>query len=228
MLCFYPLDSAQSTLEHFPSQAMRLGAHMSIAGGVDQALERGAAIRCDTIQIFLKNNMQWRGRKPAVAEVNRFISLQQATGITPVFAHSSYLLNLAATNARFLSRSILALIDEIERADHLGVPFIVLHPGADMGAGEKIGLKTVARSLDEVFRATRGSHARVALETTAGQGTSLGYRFEHLAEIVELSGFPESARRVCGYLSSVRRRLRHSRREGVSGHDAASGPNAWT
>lgn len=169
---------------------MRLGAHMSIAGGVDQALERGAAIRCDTIQIFLKNNMQWRGRKPAVAEVNRFISLQQATGITPVFAHSSYLLNLAATNARFLSRSILALIDEIERADHLGVPFIVLHPGAHMGAGEKIGLKTVARSLDEVFRATRGSHARVALETTAGQGTSLGYRFEHLAEIVELSGFP--------------------------------------
>jgi deoxyribonuclease-4 len=169
----------------------KLGAHMSIAGGVDRALERGASIGCDTVQIFLKNNMQWRGRQLLATEVQRFKLRQNETKIRPVFAHSSYLVNLAASNALFLRRSIAAMIDEIDRATQLGVPFIVMHPGAHMGVGERPGLRRIARSLDKIFRATRKSSVQIALETTAGQGTNLGYRFEHLAEVIALVKQPE-------------------------------------
>jgi deoxyribonuclease-4 len=164
---------------------IKLGAHMSIAGGVDRALERGASIGCDAIQIFLKNNMQWRGRKLAPGEIRRFRARTM-----PVFAHSCYLLNLAAPNGRIRQRSIAALVDEVERAAALGLPFIVMHPGAHLGAGEVAGLKAVARGLDEVFRATRRSPVKIALETTAGQGSNLGYRVEHLDAIFQASDFP--------------------------------------
>ncbi len=164
---------------------IKLGAHMSIAGGVDRALERGVSIGCDVIQIFLKNNMQWRGRRFSAGEIRRF----RARAL-PVFAHSCYLINLAAPNGRVRQRSIAALVDEIERATTLGVPFIVMHPGAHLGAGERAGLKAVARGLDEVFRATRRSPVKIALETTAGQGTNLGYRAEHLDAIFQACSFP--------------------------------------
>jgi deoxyribonuclease-4 len=170
---------------------IRLGAHMSIAGGVDRALDRGAAIGCDTIQIFLKSNMQWRGKPLTRAEIRRFQARQRATAIRPVFAHACYLINLAAAQAPTLRRSIAALIDEVQRATRLGVPFVVLHPGSHMGAGERAGLRRVAHSLDEVFRSTRQSPVRLALETTAGQGTNLGHRFEHLADILALVANPD-------------------------------------
>ncbi len=170
---------------------VKLGAHMSIAGGVDRAIERGASIGCDTIQIFLKNNTQWRGRAYRQDEIVRFRAYQKSTGILPVFAHSSYLINLAATNPLFLRKSVAALVDEIQRAEQLGVPFIVLHPGSHMGAGERAGLVKVAHNLDKVFDRTRGSPVKIALETTAGQGTNLGCRFEHLAEIFQLVDKPE-------------------------------------
>ncbi|HUI05483.1 MAG TPA: deoxyribonuclease IV [Verrucomicrobiae bacterium] len=170
---------------------IRLGAHMSIAGGVDRALERGASIGCDTIQVFLKSNRQWRGKKLTAAETQRFHVQQQATKIAPVFAHACYLINLAAAAGLTRRRSIAAMIDEIQRATQLGVPFIVMHPGAHLGAGERLGLRRVARSLDEVFRATRNSPVKIALETTAGQGSNLGYRFEHLAEIMGSVAAPE-------------------------------------
>lgn len=169
----------------------KLGAHMSIAGGVDRAIERGASIGCDTIQIFLKSNMQWRGRRLDASEMQRFKRRQEKTKIQPVFAHSSYLVNLAATNTTFLKMSVAAMVDEIQWADRLGVPFIVMHPGAHMGAGERRGLQRIIRSLNEIFRATRRSPARIALETTAGQGTNLGYRFEHLAEIMACVASPD-------------------------------------
>jgi len=168
----------------------KLGAHMSIAGGVDRALERGASIGCDTIQIFLKSNMQWHGRKSTAAEILRFKERQRETKILPVFAHSSYLVNLAATSATFLQMSIAAMIDEIQRADVIGVPFIVMHPGAHMRAGELQGLRQIVGSLNAIFRATKQSRVRIALETTAGQGTNLGYRFEHLAEILSRAANP--------------------------------------
>jgi deoxyribonuclease-4 len=165
---------------------VRLGAHMSIAGGVDRAIERGASIGCEAVQIFLKNQLQWRGRPLRAEEVERFRALQRASGISVVFAHGSYLINLAATDGRLWRRSICALLEEIDRAEALGVPFIVVHPGAHLGAGEAAGLKRVARSLDEVFGGRAASRVKIALETTAGQGTNLGYRFEQLGEIFQL------------------------------------------
>jgi len=170
---------------------MKLGAHMSIAGGIDRALERGSSIGCETIQIFLKNNMRWRSDPLSSDEVERFARLQAATGIEPVLAHASYLINLAAPGRPLQRLSIAALADEIRRADLLHVPFVVMHPGAHMGAGETEGLRRVAASLDAALAETAGSPVRVALETTAGQGTYLGHRLEHLATILELSRHPE-------------------------------------
>ena len=164
---------------------------MSIAGGVDRAIERGASAGCDTVQIFLKNNMQWCGKKLTAAEARRFHAAQSGKQIQPVFAHSCYLINLAAVNERFHRLSVRAMVDEVQRADALGVPFIVMHPGSHLGAGEVVGLRKVAGSLDEIFRATARSTVKIALETTAGQGTNLGYRFEHLAEIIAQSRFPD-------------------------------------
>ncbi len=155
---------------------------MSIAGGVDRAIERGLSIGCEAIQIFLKNNMQWSGPPLREDEVARF-----RKHAVPVFAHSGYLINLAAPH----SRSVEALVEEIRRADRLGVPFIVLHPGAHLGAGEAEGLRRVVGHLDEVFAATASSDVCIALETTAGQGTCLGYRLEHLAEILQRARHPQ-------------------------------------
>jgi deoxyribonuclease-4 len=157
---------------------------MSIAGGFGLAIERGLSIGCGAIQIFLKNATQWRGRNITGTEARRF---RQARGALPVFAHSSYLINLGVENPR----SVAALADEIRRADLLGVPFIVMHPGAHLGTGEAAGLESVARNLDAVFAATPLSTVRIALETTAGQGSCLGHRFEHLAAIIQSSHHPD-------------------------------------
>lgn len=167
---------------------MKLGAHMSIAGGADKAIERGRLTGCETIQIFTRGNMQWRSRPLRAEEIAAFKKLRADTGIAPVFAHDSYLINLGATNPTTLRMSIEGMVDELQRADALGLPFVVSHPGAHMGAGEDAGLRCIADSLKEVFRQTKGSSVKVALETTAGQGTNLGYRFEHLADIIARVG----------------------------------------
>ncbi len=162
----------------------RLGSHMSTAGGVANAIERGLQSGCDTIQIFTKNNQQWQGPPISREAAADFRRAQTASGIAPVFSHNCYLINLASTNPRILKKSIAAMIDEIKRAELLELPFVVTHPGAHVGAGEESGLKRIAASLREVIRATRGCKAKIALETTAGQGSSLGHRFEHLAELL--------------------------------------------
>jgi len=167
---------------------MKLGAHMSIAGGVDKAIERGRRTGCDTIQIFTRGNMQWQSRPLREDEIATFTQLHSETGIGPVFAHDCYLINLGATNPVTLRRSIEGMVDELHRADALGLPFVVAHPGAHLGAGEDAGLRRIASSLKEVFRQTRGSSVKIALETTAGQGSNLGYRFEHLAELISRAG----------------------------------------
>lgn len=167
---------------------MRLGAHMSIADGVEKAIERGRRTGCEVIQIFTRGNMQWQSRPLREEEIAAFKKLRADTGIAPVFAHDSYLINLGATNAVTLRRSIDAMADELRRAEALGLPFVVSHPGAHMGTGEESGLRRIAANLKEVFRQTRGSPVKIALETTAGQGTNLGYRFEHLADIIARVG----------------------------------------
>ena len=171
-----------------------VGAHMSIAGGPVKALERGRSIGCTAIQIFVKNNLQWFAGPLPEAEVARFRKYPDRPG--SVFGHTGYLVNLATSKPAFLEKSLRSLIEELARADQLQLPFLVLHPGAHLGDGEAAGLARVARSLDSVFRALPGGRCRIALEITAGQGSCLGYRFEHLAEIISCCLFPERLR-IC-------------------------------
>src|SRR6476469_4476310 len=162
-----------------------LGAHMSIAGGVHMAIERACSINCTAMQIFVKNNMQWFARPLSTDEIRAFLDHQQRAQLGSVFAHANYLINLAATNPQFHANSLRALAEELIRADQLGLPFIVIHPGAHLGAGEEAGLEKISQSIDEVFARVPKVKTRIALETTAGQGTSLGHTFQHLADIID-------------------------------------------
>ena len=129
-----------------------LGAHMSIRGGVSMAIERARSIHCTAMQIFVKNNMQWFARPLSRAEIRAFLDHVQRGELLSVFGHANYLINLAATNPQFHANSIRALAEELVRADQLELPFLVLHPGAHLGAGEQAGLEKIVNSIDEVFR----------------------------------------------------------------------------
>jgi deoxyribonuclease-4 len=161
-----------------------LGAHMSIRGGVSMAIERARSIRCTAMQIFVKNNMQWFARPLRREEIRAFLDHVQRGELLSVFGHANYLINLAAINPQFHANSIRALSEELSRADQLELPFLVLHPGAHLGAGEEAGLEKIIASIDEAFRKIPKVKTKIALETTAGQGSCLGYRFEHLAYII--------------------------------------------
>src|SRR6266480_4050808 len=161
-----------------------LGAHMSIGGGVHTAIERGCSIKCTAIQMLVKNNMQWFARPLAREEIRAFLKHQQRGDLLSIFAHANYLINLAATNPQFLANSIRALSEELTRADQLELPFLVLHPGAHLGAGEEAGLDKVVESIDCALAGIPKIKTRIALETTAGQGSCLGYKFEQLAYII--------------------------------------------
>jgi deoxyribonuclease-4 len=173
-----------------------LGAHVSVAGGVATAFARAAALGCDTIQIFVKNANQWRARPLAADEAAAFRRQHAAGGVGAVMAHASYLINLAATDPQILERSREALIDELERCGRLGVAGLVLHPGAHLGDGEAAGIARAAASLDQVLAALPRLRTRVLLENTAGQGSCLGHRLEHLAAIRER--LPAARRRRVG------------------------------
>lgn len=164
------------------TRSLLLGAHCSIAGGLAQAFPRALDLGCTAIQIFVKNPSQWRGKELLDQECRAFRAAHGAIGIGPLLAHSSYLPNLAATDAEILAKSIAGLRDELQRCGRLGVQGLVVHPGAHLGAGEEAGLELVARSLDQVLDSSEGS-ARILLELTAGQGTTLGYKLEHLSGI---------------------------------------------
>jgi deoxyribonuclease-4 len=177
-----------------------LGAHMSIGGGVARAIERACSIECTAMQIFVKNNMQWFARPLEPEEIRSFREHSQRRELEMVFAHANYLINLAATNPQFHANSLRALSEELTRADQLGLPFIVMHPGAHLGAGESAGLEKIIQSLDAVFAVLPKVKTRIALETTAGQGTSLGHTFEHLADIIGQVRRPE---RLCVCLDTA-------------------------
>ncbi|OGB93162.1 MAG: deoxyribonuclease IV, partial [candidate division NC10 bacterium RBG_16_65_8] len=168
-----------------------LGAHMSIAGGVDTAPLRGREVGCDAIQVFTKSNRQWRSRPLGDEEVEAFRRNVKAAGIGSVVAHDCYLLNLAAPAAAVWKRSVAAFRDELERAERLGIPYLVTHPGSHLAAGETEGIARVAEALNVVHAALPRHRVRVLLETTAGQGSSLGYRFEQLAAILEQVEAPQ-------------------------------------
>ncbi len=168
-----------------PSGDVRLGAHMSIAGGVDRAPLRGRQVGCDTIQLFTKSNRQWRAKRLSDQEVEAFKANLAATGIGPVVAHDCYLVNLASPRGSMWKRSVAAFREELVRAERLGIPYLVTHPGSHGGAGEADGTRRVAEALNVLHAALpRRGGVQVLLETTAGQGTSLGSRFEQLAAIL--------------------------------------------
>jgi deoxyribonuclease-4 len=162
---------------------MKFGAHCSTSGGVWKALERGTSIGCDVVQIFVKNNMQWLGRAHGKEDIQKFASLRG--GLASVFGHAGYLINLAAPPSANWDKSLESLVQEVEFATALELPFLVLHPGAHLGAGEGEGLARMVEGLDEVFGASKKSRVRIALENTAGQGTCLGHTIEHLAAIYD-------------------------------------------
>jgi deoxyribonuclease-4 len=173
-----------------------LGAHMSIGGGVHLAIERGCSIQCTAIQMFVKNNMQWFARPLGRDEIRSFLDHRQRGELLSIFAHANYLINLAATHPQFHAKSLRALAEELTRADQLELPFLVVHPGAHLGAGEQAGLDEIVASIDRVFRKIPKVKTKIALETTAGQGSCLGHRFEQIAYIIENVREPERLR-VC-------------------------------
>jgi deoxyribonuclease-4 len=164
---------------------LRLGAHESIAGGLHKAFDRARSVGCDSLQIFVKSNRSWAVKELTEKEIALFKAKQQETAIDPVVAHSSYLLNLASPDEKLWVRSRDMLVTELERCEALDVPYLVLHPGSHVGSGQEAGLASVARALREVHQATPGFACQILLETTAGQGTNLGSRFEELAWLME-------------------------------------------
>ncbi len=188
-----------SEISHQKSEIL-LGAHMSISGGAHRATERACSIKCSAMQIFVKNNMQWFARPLERAEITAFLDHAQRRQISAVFAHANYLINLAATNPQFHANSLRALAEELTRADQLELPFLVLHPGAHLGAGEEAGLERIIASIDAVHAVLPKTKTKIALETTAGQGTTLGHTFEQIAYLIENVRAPE---RLCVCLDTA-------------------------
>src|SRR5436309_5043427 len=143
-----------------------LGAHMSIADGVHMAIERACSINCTAMQIFVKNNMQWFARPLSTDEIRAFLDHKQRAQLRSVFAHANYLINLAATNPQFHTNSLRALAEELIRADHLGLPFLVMHPGAHLGAAEEAGLQKIAPSIHSIWRVPPKAQPNIPPETT--------------------------------------------------------------
>ncbi len=170
---------------------MKFGAHMSMAGGHDRAVKAAGGVGFATVQVFTKSNNQWRAAPLTDAHVAAFREALTATGIVEPVGHNSYLINLGSPDDALWNKSVDALTVEVERGEALGLVELVCHPGAHVGSGEEAGLGRIARGLDEVHRRTRGVALKIALETTAGQGTCLGHRFEHLGQILGQVAEPE-------------------------------------
>lgn len=159
---------------------------MSIEGGVFNAPLRGKEAGCDVIQIFTKNNNQWKSRKLTDKEIAAFKNNLNKTGIKAVASHDAYLINLASPNKDVYKKSLTAFYDEMQRAEALGLPYLVFHPGAHLGEGEDIGIKQIADSINLLLSKSKSNNLMLLLEATAGQGTHIGWRFEQLAKIINL------------------------------------------
>jgi deoxyribonuclease-4 len=161
-----------------------LGAHMSISGGVHTAVDRATSIGCTALQVFTKNNNQWNAKPLTDDDIQNYKRKIAEASIAPVVAHDSYLINLCATNPEVLKKSRAALIDELTRCEQLGIQLLNFHPGAHGGAGEEEGIKRIIESLNIAHNETKGFYVLSVVEATAGQGTAIGYTFEHLEKII--------------------------------------------
>ncbi len=162
-----------------------LGAHFSIAGGIHKALYTGQSYGCTAVQLFTKNATTWKERQLTNEDIQYFRNAVTDTGITRIAAHTSYLINLASPDREKRNKSRIALAEELIRADALGVPFVVHHPGSHMGKGLKKGMDQIAVEMNEIFRQHPQLTPRLLFETTAGQGAGIGHKFEQLAYIIE-------------------------------------------
>ncbi len=161
------------------------GAHMSVAGGLHNAVSASTALGCETLQLFTKNANQWNAKPLTEDEIRTFRRAVIDARLKFPTAHDSYLINLASPNDAIYRRSIEAFVLELQRAEALGLSYLVMHPGAHTGSGEDAGIRRAIAALDEVHSRCSGFNTMVLLETTAGQGTTLGYRFEHLAAMLQ-------------------------------------------
>ncbi len=161
-----------------------LGAHCSTAGGLVTAIARATTCGFTAAQLFVKNNKQWFAPALAGEEARAFRAAREASGVH-FFAHNSYLINLGNQDPLIFDMSVKAMIAEVERAEALALPFIVMHPGSHGGRGEEAGLARIVEGLDLIVKATPGYRCRLALEITAGQGNALGYKLEHLTHLIE-------------------------------------------
>ena len=168
-----------------------LGAHMSISGGYYKAVEAAAKLGMNCVQLFTKNNNQWAAKPLTSSDVEDFQACLKQTGITQPVAHDSYLINLASPGDELWRKSIDAFKHEIERSEALGLIGVVMHPGAYVSSSPEAGLARIVEALDEIHRATAGFHTQTLLETTAGQGSTLGAKFEELAWIIDHAANPE-------------------------------------
>ncbi len=170
---------------------MLLGAHMSVEGGLSTAFERAQSIGINTMQIFTKNQNRWEQKPTPTEEIARWLAAQAATGIAPVVSHAAYLLNLGTPDDALWAKSVNALVDELTRAEQLGILGVVFHPGAHMDAGEEAGIARIIAGVNRAHEATRGYRTLTLIETTAGQGSALGYRFEQLRAMLDGIQAPE-------------------------------------
>ena len=170
---------------------MILGAHVSTAGGIHNAIKNGTDLKCNTIQIFLRNPNQWQGKPPTPEIVEKFITARSETDIGEVIVHDIHLSNLASPKPEVLEKSRQAFREQMELAQQIGLRYIVTHLGAHLGEGEAFGLKQLTDSFDVLFENTEAPDVTLLLETTAGQGTNLGYRFEHLRDVIGMTKYSE-------------------------------------
>jgi deoxyribonuclease-4 len=168
-----------------------LGAHMSISGGVHLAPGRGKEAGCSVIQVFTQNSNQWRGKMPSDSDAALFREKRAESGLRDIVSHDIYLVNLASAPGETRDKSMIAFQEEMQRCSRLGIDKIVMHPGSHLGEGEETGLKRIAESFNILFSTTPEFTGKVLLENTAGQGTNLGYKFNHLKMIIEASDYPD-------------------------------------
>lgn len=168
------------------NRRLLLGAHMSIAGKFENAIDQGTSIGCTTIQLFTKSNRQWHAKPISQDEAAAFRASVKRSNIDPVVAHATYLINIGSPDKDIEQKSIKAVIDELQRCDILGIPYLVLHPGSHVDTGEQACLERIAHNLDTILENAVGS-TKILLETMAGQGSTVCYTFDQIATIRRLS-----------------------------------------
>jgi len=170
----------------------KFGAHMSIAGGCFRCMEWGQQAGCEVVQLFSKNERQWLGKPLMDDDIARFTDARTRTNVHPIMIHDSYLINLSSPNDELWEKSINAFRDELLRARSLGVPYLNMHPGSHVGSGEQEGLDRMVEALNRLGAEGAYEGVTVLLETTAGQGTNLGAKFEHLSYLIEQANTPDA------------------------------------